>query len=167
MSEDRGGRRKGADLSKLSDEDKLKRAKMRVLMLLQRRPYTEYQLRSKLSDSGYEDKIISDTIEYIRGLNLIDDYKYARDYIAYSSSRKSRKRIMFDLYQKGVPKDIVNSALESVITDGDLADEEQLIRKLMDKRHFDPATATYEQTQKMRAYLYGKGFDSDTISHCL
>ena len=94
MSEDRGGRRKRADLSKLSDEDKLKRAKMRVLMLLQRRPYTEYQLRSKLSDSGYEDKIISDTIEYIRGLNLIDDYKYARDYIAYSSSRKSRKRIM-------------------------------------------------------------------------
>ena len=66
-----------------------------------------------------------------------------------------------------MPKDIVNSALESVITDGDLADEEQLIRKLMDKRHFDPATATYEQTQKMRAYLYGKGFDSDTISHCL
>lgn len=167
MSRGSSGRSRRTDISKLSEEDKLKRAKMRVLNLLQRRPYTEYQLRTKLSDSGYEDKIISDAIEYIRGLNLIDDYKYARDYIAYSSSSKSRKRIIYDLYQKGVPKDVIDNALNSVIDDGDLADEEQLIRRLMSKRHYDSATATYEETQKMRAYLYGKGFDSDTIGHCL
>ena len=167
MSTDRGGRRKAKDISELSPEDKLKRAKMRVLNLLQRRPYTEYELRTKLSDSGYEDEIISATIEYIVSLNLIDDYKYAEDYIAYNSTRKSRKRIMYDLYQKGVPKDVISSALDRVIEDGDYADEEQLIRKFMAKRHYDATTATYEETQKMRAYLYGKGFDSDTIGQCL
>ena len=153
--------------SESDSEEIRKKARLRLLGLLQRRSYTEYQLRDKLSKSGYVDTVIDDAIVYVADLHLIDDSKYCRDYITYSSERKSRRRIRADLRQKGVPVDIIEEAFDSVLRDGDLADEEQLIRRLMAKRHYDPETATFEDMQKMKAYLYGKGFDPDTIGQCI
>ncbi len=151
-----------------SDSEEIrKKARLRLLGLLQRRAYTEYQLRDKLSKSGYADDVADDAIAYVKDLHLIDDYEYCRDYITYSSERKSRRRIRADLRQKGVSIDIIEEAFDSVISGGDLADEEQLIRRLMDKRHYDPTTASFEDMQKMKAYLYGKGFDPDTIGQCI
>ncbi len=151
----------------LSEEEKLKKAKLRILNLLQRRSYTEYELRRKLSDSGYDDPISDEAIEYVRGLDLIDDFRYCRNYISYNSSRKSRKRMAADLQLKGVSKDLIREAMDSVADEGDLAEEDQLIRKLMEKRHYDPADASFEDKQKMKSYLYGKGFDPDAIGRCL
>ncbi len=151
----------------LSEEEKLRKAKFRILYLLQRRSYTEYELRRKLSDSGYDEKISDEAIEYVRGLDLIDDLRYCRNYISYNSSRKSRKRMAADLQLKGVPKDLIREAMDSVREEGDMADEEQLIRRLMTKRHYDPSDATFEDKQKMKSYLYNKGFDPDSIEHCL
>lgn len=151
----------------LSEEEKLKKAKLRILNLLQRRSYTEYELRRKLSDSGYDEHISDEAIEYVRGLDLIDDFRYCRNYISYNSTRKSRKRMAADLQLKGVPKDLIREAMDSVRDEGDMADEEQLIRRLMEKRHYDPDDAGFEDRQKMKAYLYGKGFDPDAIGRCL
>ena len=155
------------DLSSLSREERLKKAKLRLLNLLQRRAYTEYELRNKLDTSGFEQDVIDEAMTYVAELGLTDDLKYCRDFIAYGSARKSRKRLAADLRQKGVPKDVIDEAMQAVIKDGDMADEEELIRKLMDKRHYDRDEATFEETQKMKAYLYGKGFDPDAIGRCL
>ena len=73
-------------------EEIRKKARLRLLGLLQRRAYTEYQLRDKLSKSGYTDIVIDDAIAYVKDLRLIDDYKYCRDYITYSSVRKSYRK---------------------------------------------------------------------------
>jgi len=151
----------------MNDEENLKKAKFRLLGLLQRRPYTEYQLRTKLSVSGFSQSVADEAMRYVSELGLTDDLEYCRNYIAYSSSRKSRKRMIADLCQKGVPKDVIAEAMDSVINDGDMADEDELIRKLMQKRHYDASSATFEEKQKMKAYLYGKGFDPDAIGRCL
>jgi regulatory protein len=71
------------------------------------------------------------------------------------------------LRSKGVSADIIDKALQSAEEDGDMSDEEELIRKLIVKRHYDPESATYEERMKMMSYLYGKGFDTDVISRLI
>ncbi len=144
-----------------------RRAKLRGLNLLQKRSYTEYQIRQKLIEGDYPEDIIDQAIEYIKDMRCLDDYGYCKSYIQYYSSSKSIRRLTDDLRQKGVDRDIIERALKSVMADGDLTDEEELIRKLMLKRHYDRDSATYEDEQKLKAYLYGKGFDMDTINRCI
>ena len=48
----------------------------------------------------------------------------------------------------------------------ELATEDEAIERLIVKRHYDRQTADYEQKQKMRAYLFSKGFRMDDIYRC-
>lgn len=140
-----------------------KRAKLRGLNLLKSRPYTEWQLRQKYIDGGYPEAVIDTAIDYIKEMHCIDDYEYCRTYITYRSKDRSRKRLYLDLVNKGVNKDTIERAMNSVIEDGDISGEEELIKRLMEKRHYNPEAAEYEERQKMIQYLYGKGFSMDLI----
>ncbi len=154
------------DYERIMNEILPKRAKLRGLNLLKNRPYTEYQLRQKYKDGGYPDGIADIAIEYLKGLHMIDDYEYCRMYMTFKSTSKSRKRIINDLMNKGVPRDIIEEAMNELDDNGDLAREEELILKLIDKRHYNKEEASYEEKQKMMSYLYGKGFSMDLI-RCL
>lgn len=140
-----------------------KRAKLRGLNLLKSRPYTEAQLRTKYEQGGYPASVIDSAIDYIKQLHCIDDYEYCRTYFTYHSASKSRRRMILDLVQKGVDKETVHRALDDVIGAGDMSDEEDLIRKLLAKKHYDSDKASYEERQKMKAFLYNKGFSVDII----
>ncbi len=144
-----------------------RRARLRLLNLLARRPYTEHQLKVKLIDGGYPESIADDAISYVSGMHLIDDYGYCRDYIFHSSTTKSRKRIVSDLLKKGVPACVIESAMSSIEDDGDLAEEDSLIYRLMEKRSYNKDTATYEEKQKMLRFLYGRGFACEAIDRCM
>ncbi len=141
-----------------------KRARLRGLNLLKSRPYTEWQLRKKYSEGGYPDRIVDSAIEYLKGLHLIDDAEYCRIFLTYQSSSKSRKRMIMDLQNKGVEKDVIFAALASLEEEGDMSDEEELIKKLLAKKHYDKDNADYMSKQKIRQYLYGKGFGIDSIN---
>ena len=60
-----------------------KRATMRTMNLLKSRPYTEYQLRQKLSMGGYPQDAQEEAISYVKSYHYIDDRQYAMDYIEY------------------------------------------------------------------------------------
>lgn len=140
-----------------------KRAKLRGLNLLKSRAYTEYQLRKKYTEGGYPVSIIDEAISYLKELKLIDDYSYARNHIDYYGATRSRKRLQQDLYSKGISKDIINAAIEEANREDSIREEDIIVR-LLEKKHYNPDSATYEDRQKIMRYLYGKGFDMDIIS---
>ena len=45
--------------------------------------------------------------------------------------------------------------------------EEELISRLLEKKHFDRQNATYEESRKMVSFLYRKGFSLDKIYRVL
>ena len=45
-----------------------------------------------------------------------------------------------------------------------LMDEEELIRKLLEKKHYHKNDSTLEERRKIAAFLYRKGFSSDKIN---
>lgn len=147
--------------NKIMNEVLTKRAKLRCMYLLKSRDYTRYQLANKLRQGFYPEEIIEIALDYVASYRYIDDNRYAQNYVHYACQSKSRKQMEQDLLRKGVNKDIIHHVFENLYMDED--NEYQIIRQLVEKKHFDSEQATYEETQKIIGFLYRKGFSIDKI----
>ncbi len=147
------------------DYDMQKRAKLRCMHLLEKRDYTEKELRDKLKSGKtiYTEEEIDVAIAYVKSFRYVDDANYAQKYIASMSERKSRKQIEMELYRKGVEKDLIEIAFEEA---DDIPEEEQIIR-WMQKKNFDPQTSDRKEKQKMYAFLMRKGFSSENVNRAM
>ena len=145
--------------------DLRKKAKLRCMHLLEKRDYTEKQLRDKLrmGKLPYSEEIISEAIDYVKSYHYVDDERYARNYVEQMTQRKSRRQIEQDLLQKGVDRAYIVSAFE----DTEEEDEMQLIFQWMEKKHFDRSNADQKECQKMYAFLIRKGFQSSDVSRAM
>lgn len=144
-----------------------RRAKLRSMNLLQSKAYTRKQLEDKLKQGEYPQECIEEALAYVESYGYIDDERYARDFIEYQIQNKSRNRIEMDLMKKGISKETVQKAFESLQKLGVEQDEMELIVKLLRKKKYSANTATRQEQQKMYGFLYRKGFHSDVISRAL
>lgn len=152
---------------KIINEILLKRAKLRCMNLLKSRDYTMYQLVTKLQQGGYPDTVIENAVAYVASFGYIDDFRYAKTYIMSAGHTKSKRQIERDLLQKGIPKEQISEAYVQCTAEEDVTQDQKLIEKLLEKKHFDRQTATYADRQKMAAFLYRKGFAMDDINHVI
>ena len=113
-----------------------KRAKLRAMNLLQKRTYTEKQLRDKLTEGFYSDEIIQKAIDYVKSFHYINDFQYALDYLSYHAENKSLKQIEQELYRKGIRKDIYMQALAEWEASGEQQDVQKMILKCLEKKHY-------------------------------
>lgn len=135
-----------------------RRARERCLNLLSRRNMTELELRNKLRDSYYPAEIIEDTIERLIRGHLLDDEFYADNYVEIHHKKKSTRQIQRELVEKGIDKETVSRIMED-----NPVDEEQNIRRIMERKHFDADDASPEERMKICGYLLRKGYDYDKI----
>lgn len=153
----------------ITEEILVKRVRLRAMNLLMKHAFTEKNLRTKLEDGEYSQELIDNAIEYVSSFGYLDDYAFAKDYIVSHRDDKSIGRIRNDLLNKGISRDIINSAFEAVCEQDGAIDETALIRRILDKRRFDANTASFEEKNKTYAFLMGKGFSSEAINrviHC-
>ena len=144
-----------------------KRALDRSYKLLLGRDYTERQLKEKLLSDEYPESIIDDTIQLLKEQKYIDDRRYTENYIFWQSKKKSRRRLMADLKQKGIKEEDASAAYEMLLEQNDIDDEEVLIQNFMDKKKIVPGELSYEEKEKITAMLLRKGFSFDAVKHIL
>ena len=147
----------------IMEELLVKRAKLRCLNLLKSRDYTRFQLASKLKQGFYPETVIENAINYAASYGYIDDMRYAMAYIKYAGNTKSQKQITNDLQKKGVSKQNIENAYIQCEEENFVTDEEEIINKLLEKKHYHKNNSTFEERQKIAAFLYRKGFSSDKI----
>ena len=163
---------KGTELSEEDCEEIMhkilpKRAKKRCLMLLQKRDYTEEELRRKLRDGEYPAACIDEAIEYVKSYHYVDDFRYCMSYISCHGDKYSRQQILSRLLAKGVEKNCILQAYEESMDKGEVASEEELIYAALAKKHFDISTVDNKTRQKMYRHLLYKGFSADGVSRIL
>lgn len=144
-----------------------KRATLRCMNLLADRPYTENQLREKLSRGMYPESCVDIALDYVKSYHYVDDRRFAEDYIENQQEKKSKRAIEMDLLKKGVSRELIVEAFAAQEELGNGPDEEVLGKQWMKKKHFDPEHAEFKETQRMAAFLYRKGISSETIRKLL
>lgn len=139
------------------------RCRTRALHLVSKMDRTEADVRKKLMEGGYPEDIIDDTMAFMREYHYVDDLEYARAYFRTYGETKSLKVIAMKLMEKGISKETIREAGAEAYT----GSEEELIRRLLEKRHYDPETADRKEREKTARYLMGKGFSYDKFSDLL
>lgn len=137
-----------------------KRAKKRAMHLLERMDRTEAELRKKLLESEYPEDLAEDAIAYVKSFHYVDDARYADCYVRLRGEGKSRGKLLAELQQKGVDRKLASQVLSEY--EGE-RDEPQMIRELMQRRHYDPQTASLQEQRRMYGYLMRRGFQSTDI----
>ena len=100
-------------------------------------------------------------IDYVKSFHYVDDYRYACTYIRYHQTEKSRLQLKMKLYECGVASDLIEQALEDEYS----GEEEQLIDRLLEKKHYDAETMDQKEKQRIYQYLMRRGFRPETIRH--
>jgi regulatory protein len=134
--------------------------------LLQKRSYTEKQLRDKLKEGFCPEKIMDEAIEYVKSFHYVDDYQYAVDYITCYDARKSRKKLEMELLAKGVSKTVMTEAFREWENKGGTQDEIAMIQELLEKKHFNPECDMKEKN-RIYGFLLRRGFSVDKVQEAM
>lgn len=140
------------------EEVLLKRGKERALYLLKDRDRTEYEIRKKLKEGFYPQQVIDRTVDFLKEYHFVDDLDYGRRYIEAYGTQRSRRRLEFDLRQKGLRQEQICILLE----EGEIC-EDSPIRAFLRKKGYIPESASPKERAKLAAALIRKGFSCDAV----
>lgn len=113
---------------------------------------TENEVRNKLKKLNVEEDIIEQVIEYLKGINYINDSNYIEVYIrqCIKIPKYSKYEIKMKLLQKGINKNLLEEKLE----EHDMQEyEKKIVEKLKSSKLKDMDEI------KQKAYLYRRGFN--------
>ncbi len=144
-----------------------KRAKLRAMNLLQSREYTTAQLRRKLSQGFYPEEVIQQALDYVASFHYTDDLRYAVSYITCHEDSRSRRRMEQDLTAKGIDRATLERAWSQWENEGGSQDEQQMIQKLLQKKHYNPQQTDGRERQRLFAFLMRKGYSTEQIRKAL
>lgn len=134
------------------------RGKNRALYILQRTAKTEHEIRERLKRDDYPDEIINSIIEFLKEYNYINDMEYAKDYLKGKSKIKSHRQIEFELYKKGIKREVT----KEVFGETDL-DESLTIKRIIEKKKFEWESIGESEVHKLVNYLLRKGFSYEQV----
>ncbi len=152
LSEDR--------ITYLINSDSSEVAYQKATRLLDYRPRTEKEIRQRLLQKGFSTLEIEQVVERLKRANLVQDQQFAKMWIENRNDYhpRSQRLMRYELRIKGVPEQMIDSALADSADDIELATRaaSQYARKLnfQDRELF---------RKKLSAYLARRGFLYGTI----
>ena len=131
----------------------------KALDLLARRSHFERELERKLTQRGYEEVEVAETLERLRGEDLLDDERTARELIRGRLARApvGRNKLRADLVRRGVPSEIIDGALEALTPDDDLELAREAAERWRRTRE-RPGRPAEQRRAALGRHLAGRGF---------
>lgn len=144
-----------------------KRATVRAMNLLKVKDYAKSELKEKLHNAYYPESAVDAAIRYAEGFGYLDDFRYARNYIAFRAETKSKRQIAAFLQKKGIDSYTIQKTCEEYYEDNSDAEYEVLMRYMKKKLQGYSQRPDYEEIQKVKTYFYRKGFSPELINKTL
>lgn len=145
-------------LEDLRRQAEVRKARERAFYLLEYRDHTKKELEEKLKRS-VSPEIAAQTVERMEELGLVDDQKTAEKYaeVFVLQKRLGRRAALFQMQQKGVPRDLAEEALDLLEID-----PLEQIRELIERRYARYLT-DQKGVQKVTNALLRLGHDYQDI----
>lgn len=133
----------------------------RMYKLWNIRPRSEKEVRNYFKIKGKElasDLTVDLVIKKLKQKGLLDDKKFAEDWMEARSKKYGKNRIRQELYQKGIDKEIVNEVIEN----GE--NSEQIIQQALEKKlRIWKNLKALEFKKKAYGYLIRRGFEYEIV----
>ena len=150
------------DYRRIINDILIKRAKDRAMYILQGADRTEKQIREKLMKGRYPSVVIDEVIKFLLKYEYINDYNYSVSYIRACSKSKSERFMREKLRQKGVDKNIIDTAMEDAMKEADY-DSQGIITDILKKKRYNNDTADIKEKNRIISHLMRKGFRYEDI----
>ena len=138
----------------------LHRAKLKAMSLLKYQDRTKKELKERLMRAEFPEFITEGAVAYVESFGYINDDAYIRNFIDSRKDKKSRREIYALLRQKGVDMNRAEEIMEEMYEEHS---DQEAIRELLRKKHWDFACTDPKEKQKIYGYLVRKGFRYEYI----
>jgi len=165
----KSGLKKGDDISEdrfslLIEQNKLFHTKQKAFRLLGRRQHSTSELRRKLWNRDYEQKLIDEVIEDLKKKGYLNDKEFIRAFVAEKSKNKnwSTNKIKSELIKRGISQ----KQIEELLSEQPKETENENALKLAKKKYEVLLKRNLEQKElrnKLSTFLFSKGFDYEII----
>ncbi len=123
----------------------------------------EKELKQKISDKGYNQKIANRVIAELKREGLVDDKKFAMLWIKtrLEHNARSLSAIKYELLSRGVDRDAVENLLDGFKSS---FDEEEAVKSLLKGRMYAVKGLDQQKAkQRLYSFLKRRGFASQII----
>lgn len=150
-------------ITQLRSEDEYEIAFQKSIRYLSYQPRTEKEVRQKLESYSYSDEVVDAVISRLRKIELVDDHRYARDWVEnrFEFRPRSKRALNFELNRRGINQEIIDSVLKDV-------DEPMMALRAASKQFHKYKECSWEEfRKKMYAFLARRGFDYETSARVI
>lgn len=140
-----------------------------ALKFLSYRPRSEKEVRDRLERKKIDPQIIDKIVLRLTELRFLNDLEFVKWWIESRTRFKPRslRLIKFELQQKGIPFELIESGIrnqESSKSEKDLENAKKLVES---KIHKYKGLSKFELTQKLGPFLQRRGFGYETIKSAI
>ena len=149
-----------------ADADAESVARTIALRKLTTRAHTRHELDKALQAKNVPQIVKETVLDRLQEVGLVDDTSFAADWVASRQQRRhlSRRALRRELEAKGVERSDIDSALETVDRDAELAAAQELVER---KQAAMSALSRDVQQRRLAGLLSRRGFDTAVITQVL
>lgn len=138
-----------------------------ALRFLTPKARTVREVENRLDEGCYSEGEIMQAVDRLKDAGLLDDRRYADDFIESRLNTKpvSRFRLAEQLRGHLVPEDVIDEALTAVPDTVEYENAVKLVEKF--SRQFEGVKDEIEKRRRIYARLQTRGFDHETIERAL
>jgi regulatory protein len=146
----------------MPEDELFKTSLSRAMALCSGREYCSADIINKLQEWGLSADNTARVIDILTREKFIDDNRYASTFVRdkFNSARWGKTKISAHLKAKGIPGDIITSALDSIDNDHYRKTLEELLSA---HRRFIKAKNQYDLKGKLWRFGISRGFESDLL----
>lgn len=132
-----------------------------ALRHLARREHSRAELAKKLSAHG-EAAEVEAVLDRMQELGLLSDRRFAESYVRSRAERLGRRRLEYELAQRGVDPEGIESALTAELEGSEVERARQLWQ-----RKFGQTAGDRKEWAKQARFLTARGFSADVVRKVL
>jgi regulatory protein len=147
-----------AAIAQLQDRETMVRARQSAFRFVSYRPRSVAEVRRSLLNKEYDEVVVEAIVSDLVERDYLNDETFAKYWVEQRETFKPRSRLALrqELYEKGVPREIIRRAVRQV-------DEVEAAERAAEKRAYRWSHYTEEAfREKMIAYLGRRGFNYTT-----
>lgn len=139
----------------------LQKAKDYALNYISYRPRSVWEVNKKLTDKGYDGRIIALVVSFLKEYCFLGDMEFARFWIRNRQIVKpcGSRRLYFELVQKGIEKSIIDTCLGEISPEQEEESALTLVEKKCQRTSFD--------YNKIRGFLLRRGYTPSVVNNVL